>query len=291
MKVSFIIWDGNFREYLHTLNCFENQTCSSDKFEVIWCDFYTNTNSDLAKIIEHNDNFHLVNLGNDANSPWNEGKCINNAVSISKTDVVALIDGDIYFDKDFVSKVIDMNIDQNKAVYLRRYDEKEIDHHPVKSYSIDYLEKVCELNNPFNYAAFLCLGKSLFNKLQGYETHKIFDGPGGASIDMHTRLLNSGAFVATGSYKIYHPWHPSTGQTNKYQQSSILFSKHYKWINGYIGVKQSWIIKRRQENLSFKSSSQEVDLLLRELNPRLLKKPTFLSLKLILNRFLRRFGI
>ncbi|MBT8326647.1 MAG: glycosyltransferase [Bacteroidia bacterium] len=291
MKISFVIWDGNFREYFHTLKCFENQISTID-FEVIWCDFYENTNEELKKYVARNDNFKLINLKNDDSKSWNEGVCINHAVSKAQGDVIALIDGDIFFDLDFVETVASYKLDEvNKAVYLRRYDENEQDHDKSLSYTITHLDKVAKLNNPFNYAAFLGMSRSLFNKLAGYETHSIFDGPGGASIDMRSRLLNTGAFVSSQDYKIYHPWHPFTGRTNKYQESSILFSKHYKWINGYIGVKQSWIIKRRQENLSYAASKEEVDRLLTELHPRLTKPLKYLRIRLFLNRLLRRFGI
>lgn len=291
MKISFIIWDGNFREYLHTLDCFEKQNGSTE-FEVIWCDFYKNTNAKLAEYIARNDNFKLINLNHKEDQQWSEGVCINYAVSKAQGDVITLIDGDIFFENDFVETIASYNLsDDNKAVYLRRYDESEQDHDHKLSYTSAHLSRVCKLNNPFNYAACLALSKWLFNRLKGYETHAIFDGPGGASIDMRTRLLNSGAFVSSQSYKVYHPWHPFTGRTNKYQQSSILYSKHYKWINGYIGIKQSWIIKRREENLSFAASTQEVDQLLLELNPRLLQPLKFLKLRLAINRVLRRFGI
>ena len=291
MKISFIIWDGNFREYFHTLKCFEEQT-GNIEFEVIWCDFYTNTQKTLASYIARNEHFRLIQLNYPPEQAWNEGVCINHAVSEAKGEVVVLIDGDIFFDENFVSTLASYQLhEDNKAVYLRRYDESEQDHDDTLSYTMTHLDRVCKLNNPFNYAACLGMSKTLFNRLKGYETHAIFDGPGGASIDMRTRLLNSGAFVSSQAYKVYHPWHPFTGRTNKYQQSSILFSKHYKWINGYIGIKQSWIIKRREENLSFEANPAEVDQLLTELNPRLLKPLKFLKIRLAFNRLLRRFGI
>jgi hypothetical protein len=291
MKLSFIIWDASFREYFHTLRCLENQLASKDTYEVIWCDFYTNTNPELLKIIDSNDNFKLLNLARES-SKWSEAICINEAVKNANYNTLVLIDGDIFFDTDLVNWFADKGeLDENSAIYLRRYDEQKENYDKELSYTTGYLDKSCKLNNPFNYAGFVALRKSLFEKTGGYETHSIFYGPGGVSTDFHIRLLNAHTFISFGSKKIYHPWHPNTGRTDKYQKSDILFSKYYSWINGYIGIRQSWILKRRKENLSYSANEAEVNKLLTEIHPRLLKLQKYIGVRLALHKLLKRFGI
>ena len=48
-KITVIMWDGNFREYIHTIDYFGNQDLSPDEYEILWVDFYDSNDLIRAK--------------------------------------------------------------------------------------------------------------------------------------------------------------------------------------------------------------------------------------------------
>ena len=251
MNISVIAWDACFREHFHTIDSFLAQDYPKDKYEFIWVDFYTNKNPALLKKIEAHPNVSLLNLNHNPSENWHLGKCINAGVDEAKGDIIVLPDGDIVVQEDHLQVIEDELKDRHeKILYFRRWDEPK-NAHCALSTNIDYLEKNTILTNPTNYAGCLCLNRSALDKVSGYEESEIFAGPGTNGKETYIRFRNAGFEIKWHSKKIYHPWHPSTGSSDKYTSELIEVAKYTKWLNPYCGIKQSWALKSRGLDLSF----------------------------------------
>jgi len=259
MKISVIVWDACFREKFHAIDSFCTQDYPKTEFEFIWVDFYTNTNPQLLNKIDSYSNAHLINLNNAPESVWHLGKCINAGINTSKGDVLVFPDGDIIIQNDHL-QVIENQIKNHKelVLYFRRWDELEKTH-CLKSYDRDYLEQHTKLLNATNFAGCFALHKDVMDLINGYEENEVFAGPGANGMETYLRLRNAGLAIKWHDKKIYHPWHPSTGKSDKKTLILLALSKHYSWIKPYSGIKQSWVIKKRETDLSFKANNGTIE--------------------------------
>jgi hypothetical protein len=254
MKISVIAWDASFREKLHTIDSFCKQDYPTTDFEFIWVDFYDNNNPELLKKIDTYLNATLLNLKNSKDVTWHLGKCINAGVKAAKGDILVFPDGDIIVYKDHL-KTIDKELTNQKdlVVYFRRWDELN-DTHSIESYNETYLEQHTKLLNATNYAGCFALHRSAFQTINGYEESEVFAGPGANGKETYLRLRNAGFAIKWHDKKIYHPWHTSTGSSDKKTDELIKISNYHNWLNPYCGIKQSWVLKNRELDVTFKAN-------------------------------------
>jgi len=266
MKVSVVTWDASFRENLHTIDAFGPQTGVDVEF--IWVDFY-----DVSELIKEQlsnyQNCRYLGLGNDPGDSWHLGKCINSGVLASTGDILIIPDGDIVVGKEFITKVVDeMKRYNDIALYFRRYDEPSKTINDESSFTFENLSERCVLTNPTNYAGCLVLHRALFDRINGFEEHWAFSGPGINGIETNTRLRNCGALIKWCEEKIFHPWHEATGSSATTQEDKrelAIKSTQYHWILPYAGIAQSWIVRQRALSLSSQSSAGECDVILKKL--------------------------
>ncbi len=262
MKISIITWDANFREKLHTIDCFANQSFDKAEFEFIWVDFY-NSNDKVREKINQYENCRLLTLGHSPDESWHLGKCINEGVKASTGELVVLPDGDILVASDYLASINEFHDNQRDLLlYCRRYDESESEDPTQSSVDIQDLESRTKLLNPLNYAGCFSLAKELFQSLGGHEEHEAFSGPGMNAYELYIRARNSSASVKWFNKKIYHPWHASTGisSVEDRERSRLKVAReYYPWINPYSGLSQSWVSHCREMNLDTVASVSNVE--------------------------------
>ncbi len=260
--ISVITWDASFRESFHTIEYFLKQR--HQELEFIWVDYYK-ASKKAVNLCKERPGFQAISLGSDPKSKWHLGKCINEGVRVSSGNILIIPDGDVVAGPDFVS-VCENEIEKldQMAVYFRRYDETD----PPKwrrKRDIEFLENNTKLLNPTNYAGCLTLRRNFFDRLNGYETHDAFSGPGINGMEFYTRIRNAGAHIRWSDEKIYHPWHKGSGTSGVEAAKQELVksaSSTFPWIMPYAGVDQSWIVRQRELNLSVEASREECDQLL-----------------------------
>lgn len=248
MKISVITWDGNFREFTHTIDFFARQEFAQNDFEFIWVDFY-DSNDLVRQKIESYANADIVTIGNSLDTPWHVGKCINAGVKSSSGELLVIPDGDIAVEQDFLSYVWEVHQKyQDLVLYFQRYDEPQQASSDQSRASITYLQQHAKLTSPTNFASCMSLRRKSFERIRGYETHKVFAGPGISGMETYTRLRNAGMAVKWASdKKVYHPWHPSSGSAGHDDRSALWLARHkYHWVIPYAGLKQSWIVHYRE---------------------------------------------
>lgn len=252
MNISVITWDASFREYFHTVDAFGKQIYPQHQFEFIWVDYYNNKNPVLQEKIERYPNCKILNLGNPSNEKWHLGRALNEGIKEAKGDILVLPDGDIIPPADFLSTIgKELKAIPELVLYFRRWDEPEQVHDEDKSYKISYLKEVCKLFNPTNYAGTIALNRKTLEKVRGYEESKYFAGAGASGLELYIRLRNAGLPIKWHEKKIFHPYHPSTGKSDKYQDRIKRISEKVHWVNPYNGLEQSWIIHNRSRDLSY----------------------------------------
>jgi hypothetical protein len=261
MKISVIVWDGNFRENLHTIEFFANQSLSKDDYEFIWVDYY-NSNDRVRKIISGHPNFKLVTLNNPTDDKWHLGMCMNKGVEEASGDIILLPDGDIVVEDDFLSYIRkEHEKHMDLVLYHRRLDEPASAHSTRSNSDIGYLKSVVKLTTPTNFAGCFSLLKSNFNKVLGYEEHNAFCGPGMNAMEINSRFRNAGLCIKWSTDKmIYHPWHPSSTNAGEFFENRkfLQFVRgFYNWLNPYAGIEQSWIFRCRELNLDIRADAEQ----------------------------------
>lgn len=204
--ISVITWDASFRESYHTVDFFNQQTLSKNKFEFIWVEFYSKINPELSKKIQGMGNGRTFCF--EGEGRWHLGRCINRAMRECDGDLIVIPDGDIVVEADFLEEVARCHEKyQELVLYFRRWDEPRLDD---KTTGIDIfrLKKSCVLTNPTNYGGCITLSKKIFNYVCGYEESSLFFEAGANGMELYTRLKNVGfPIMWHPTHKIYHPWH------------------------------------------------------------------------------------
>jgi cellulose synthase/poly-beta-1,6-N-acetylglucosamine synthase-like glycosyltransferase len=267
MKFSIITWDASFREFFHTIDSFGKQSYENDLFEFFLCDYYDNNKPQLKNKIKKYKNFNQINLNNEKKTKWHLGKTINSGIKKSIGEILIIPDGDIIVPEDFLTKVekIFNNSSPNLVCYFRRWDEPK-EKHCEKSYDIKYLEESCELRNMTNYGGCFAIRRDVFEEIGFYEEHEVFLGPGANGMELYKRFRNKGLQIMWSDIKVYHPFHSFTGSSDKVSQDLIIASKVHNWINPYMGLKQSWVLKQRDQYLDWKANDKSIDLYLKNLH-------------------------
>lgn len=253
-QISVITWNGGFRESFHTVDFFADQTYPPQMYEFIWVEYGTSANDALRKKIEHVSNARLILLNK--TDQWHVGRCINAGIKESRGDFLVIVDGDIAVKPDFLEHVWQVHRKyDNLILYFRRWDESHqyardlYDHgRKISSSSIEYLERVCELNVASNYGGCLTGFKKNLLQVGGYEEHPVYSGPGSISYEMYIRLRNAGfPIMWHPTQKIFHPWHAGTLQPTDTPQQLM----------------QAWVNSKRELNLDVKADVHQVTEYLR----------------------------
>lgn len=266
IKISVIIWDASFREYFHTVDAFGNQRFSQNQYEIIWVDYYNNENSALLEKIRKYPNAKLINLNHGRQEQWHLGKCVNAGIRASHGDLLVVPDGDVVVPSHLLS-IIEKEHKQceDLVVYFRRWDEPADKHDPVKSYDIGHLKKVCTLTNPTNYGGLISARKKTFKKVNNYEMHDVFSGPGANGYELYLRMRNCGLPIKWHREKIFHPHHTSTGESGTDRQALEKLAVQHPWIHPYAGINQSWALRSRNLLLGFEANNGEIESYLAEM--------------------------
>ena len=269
MKISVIMWDGSFRKFTHTIDCFSEQTFPKNEYEIIWVDFY-NSSEIIRKKLDQYKNTKLFTLKNDNSENWNLGICINNGVKNSIGELLVIPDPDIFVEKNFLQIIWDEHkINKNLVLYIRRYDEPMDCASELSKTDIKYLKDNCILSNPTNYAGCLSVKKENYNLIGGFEEHKAFCESSMSGIETYTRFRNAGLEIKWATtLKVYHPWHPDTGKSNIEKEKREIFglAKGFNhWIVPYAGIEQSWITHKRALNVDIKADKNRCELYLEDI--------------------------
>jgi hypothetical protein len=269
MKISIITWDASFRESFHTVDSFGEQKYSGKDYEFIWADYYENRTQDLVSKVNQYPNFRILNLGNNSEDQWHLGKILNEGIKQSKGDVLIIPDGDVVVSDEFLLKVEDIfnrESGDDFVCYFRRWDEPE-GSSGENSRDILHLKEACRLNNPTNYAGCFAIRRSAFEKFGFFEEHEVFSGPGANGLEQYLRFRNHGMKIMWSDLPIYHPHHSFSGSSDKKCDKIFEAAKSNPWIQPYMGLKQSWVIRMRELDLSWKANDSSIDVYLSQLSP------------------------
>ncbi len=263
MKISIIVWDGNFRENLHAIDYFGKQDYNPKEYEFLWVDYY-NSNSKVREAISKYPNFKLITLNNDMYSAWHLGKCMNRGVELSSGKILVLPDGDISVEQDFLHHIVSEHQKYDDLVlYHRRFDEQKQSFCEKSTKDIDYLKRHAVLNTATNFGGCYSILRSNFDKTLGYEEHPAFSGPGMNAMEINARFRNLGLVIKWSNNKhIYHPWHiksTTSGEKMKERKFLQFVRAYYNWINPYAGIEQSWIYRSRDLKLDIRADSEQCE--------------------------------
>jgi hypothetical protein len=247
------------------IDSFCGQEYSNDNFEFIWVEFYSDVAPDLKKRIQSFGNAKTICLGNDKSTKWHLGHCLNAGIDASKGHVLVIADGDVIAPANLLTVIErEHRLTDELVLYFRRWDESAAKHSQSRSYDIEYLQEVCTLNNPTNYAGCFSIKKRHMLEVNGYERSPVFAGSGINGMELYTRFRNRGyAIKWHPSLKIFHPSHPSTGGYATDKDRMQRLRALYPWLNPYAGIEQSWVLKCREMDLTFKAGEKEVEAYLR----------------------------
>jgi GT2 family glycosyltransferase len=160
-------------------------------------------------------------------------------------------DGDIAFEDNFLEEVSKYHEKYHDLVlYFRRWDERSPHLEKKGRPSISTLRDTCRLTNPTNYGGCLTISRKALEYVRGYEEHELFSEAGANGMELYTRLKNAGfPIMWHPTHKIYHPWHEGTAPKDPEYKRKIDL--------------QNLIIKKRDLNVVFLASSNEVDINIR----------------------------
>lgn len=210
LKISVIMVDGGFRERFHLIDCWDNQTLSRRRYELIWVECFDRIPPEL----QAGKHVKCVPL-NRVGKPYSMSHCFNEGIRQSTGDLLVIIDADVFVGTDFLKEILSEHACyEDLVMYIRRYDQSEEDSGPI---TLDHLQRTCNLKNPTNYGGCITIRRKWMLKLNGYEQHPIFQGHNFAgALDLYIRLRNLGMTVKWHpSEKLYHPWHPKVEPKNR----------------------------------------------------------------------------
>lgn len=206
IKLSVIMFDGGFREKFHMVDYLNRQTLPKDECELIWVEYY----GEIKDELKQKPNLKIITLNNSKNTSEHSSYCFNEGIRLSRGEVLVIIDADQAVEPTFLETIKKEHEKCDDLVmYMQRWDESEEDHHPEKSYDIEYLKSVCRFTNAFNYGGCLTVRKKWLLKINGYDCDPLFRGLHATGKDCYTRLKNLGLHVKWHpTERLYHPWHP-----------------------------------------------------------------------------------
>jgi len=203
------MYDGGYRERFHLIDMLAAQKLSKDLFELIWVEHFDTIHEDLKS----NPGVKIVTLNR--RPPLFVSYCWNEGIRKSNGDILVMIDADVVVPSNFLETVLREHKRNSRLVmYFFRPEEPGPDPVPdqLPPVNIDFLKKVCILNNPNNYGGCLTVRKKWMMQVNGYEQFPCFAGnvfTGGK--ELYTRFKNLGLEIKWyPSMMLYHPWHPKS---------------------------------------------------------------------------------
>jgi hypothetical protein len=267
-KISIIVWDADFRERLHTIDCFANQNFPENEYELIWVDYYS-SNQRIMEKLKHFSNCKLICLGHEPHVIYHSGICRNVGAEYSSGDILVFPDGDIYTDPQFLRYVSNKHEQPSLAVYYRRYDQPSGTASDENCRDIDWLERNTRLLNPTNFGGCLSIRRCDFHAAGGFEEHSVFAGRNMSAMELYFRLSNAGISIQWSSdKKLYHPYHQKTLGSNLSQEQILVLKiarVHHPWIFPAAGLEQSWISHCRKMNLDTVADKNSASVYLRQM--------------------------
>jgi hypothetical protein len=228
-RISIVMIDGSFREKLHTIDFFGQQSIPSSDYELLWVEYYDRVNPGLQEKTSKYPNFQIITLGKE--DLYHSSYCFNAGILASQGEIVVIPDADVVVEKNFLERVWeDHRANEKLVMYIYRYDEPKRAH--VPNVQIEHLQQVCALTNPANYGGCLSVRRKWLLEINGYEQHPIFgSGFHANGLDVYTRLKNLGLHVKWHpELKLYHPWHPATlADARSYRAQRIVID--YRAVN------------------------------------------------------------
>jgi len=215
MKLSIVLTDAGYRERFHFLNCLHSQTFKD--FEVIWCDYYGKIRDIVTENVGKFKNGTVLKATDRGDitdeTPYNEAKAINYAISKAKGELIMKIDADLLVQNDFLEKIIAMH-NENKKLLTSGIDKREPKPPENRPFTWHAIEERAKIENLTNYGSCLTTRKEHLQKCNGWDEDDVWNGVHFPSKDMGWRLINYGL-----SQKWYydppslHPWHPTHHNT------------------------------------------------------------------------------
>jgi hypothetical protein len=225
MKISVIMIDGGFREYIFALEYFSHQDFPSNEYEIIWVEYYDRPHPDLKKY----PGVKVKTLNQ--KGMYHSSYCFNGGIKEAKGEVLVIPDADVMVEKDFLSTAYEEHSKNHELVmYFHRYCQTE-EFFKENNFSFDYVKSTSRYlkSSIENYGGCLSVRKRWLLEIGGYEQHRAFaTGNHANGKDVYTRLKNLGLYVKWHPHQyLYHPWHPGTGGVGADQ-------KRVKWQNKII---------------------------------------------------------
>jgi len=223
--------DGGYRPHFGAIDSMKDQDFPAEDFELIWVEYYEKIKPELENKIKEKANFKKVTLNK--SGTYHSSECFNKGIENSIGELIVIPDGDVIFDKNFLSDIWNEHKKNEKLVmYVFRYDEPKEEFSSLKT-DLEYLSGVCVLNNPSNYGGCLTVKKKWLLRINGYEEHEVFrtGGDHANGLDIYTRFKNLGLHIMWHpTLKIYHPWHEhQPGRKERYNPQQIFI--HQRAIN------------------------------------------------------------
>lgn len=207
--VTIIMVDGSFRESFHALDFFGNQSYLTNKYEMLWVEYYSDLHPSIRRKIDALPNARAICLGK--TGVYHSSYCFNQGIVESQGEIIYIPDGDVAVEEDFLDSTIQDHLEYDKlAMYFYRVNEPQDRHNP--NVSIDHIKSVGSITNPSNYGGCLSVRKKWLLEVNGYEQHPVFaTGFHANGHEMYTKLRNLGLAIRWHPDKhLYHSWHPST---------------------------------------------------------------------------------
>lgn len=225
---SIIMIDGSFREAFHAVASWGAQSIPLDAFELIWVEYYANTDPQLEEAIKKVPNAKLIKLGNPSESEYHSSYCFNAGIEAAVGDLILLPDGDLMVECDFVARMSALH-ERNPCLvtYNYRINEPRDQHHGAPT--LDHLKDVGLMTHPWNWGGCLGVRKRWLLEVNGFELHPVFaTGDHANDFDMYVRLKNLGLEVAwPREPALYHPWHPGTLRFADTHRLQSVVSQHH----------------------------------------------------------------
>lgn len=209
--VSIICWDAGFREHADAVFSALRQDYPSDRIEVIWVDYHDTLHPDVHRISDPR--LRSMVLGMSRDKQYSVGTCINRALSVSRGEIIFVLDGDVVFPDSLVRTGVEEHRNRNDlALYFYRLDEPG-GAAPVER-TLEGLREVCRLEYPENYGGGLSVRRENILAVNGYEEHELFSGTGAVSRDLAMRFKAKGFAIKWHPEAfLFHGWHPGTVST------------------------------------------------------------------------------
>jgi len=237
--ISVVMVDGSFRERFHAVDFFGRQTF--EDFELLWVEYYDDVDPSLERKLASRHGFRSIALGR--SGIYHSSYCFNAGIRASAAGLLVIPDGDVAVESDFLERVWDEHVDNEKLVmYVHRHNEPREQHVPETS--LEHLRAVARVTNPENYGGCLTVRKKWLQAINGYEQHWVFgQGEHANGRDVYTRFKNLGLHIQWHpDLKLYHPWHTGTlaaASSYRLQQIVIDYRARSLGTTAFEGLDQS----------------------------------------------------